>query len=430
MYLAYSILYLIALLFLFPFEYLKRPKELRKRWIRERSGFLSLPIHPFTHPPIHHIWIHAVSVGEVIAAVPLIKKIKERHYAAEVIVSTVTDTGQKVARERIGDIARIVYVPFDLPFTINSAFKKIKPSLFIIMETELWPNVIGILGRSGVPVLLMNGRISGKSFGGYKKLRFFIKDVMKNVSIFCMQNELYAERIKELGAEPDKIKAIGNFKFDTRPSSTVPEWTKIVKGEGSRVKGQGFTIIAGSTHRTEEDLIIDAYIKLRADFPQLNLIVAPRHPERFREVEEVLKKKGLEYVKRSEIIDPITPSLHYSGVIILLDVIGELSSVYSACDVAIMGGSFIEHGGQNPLEPAYWGKAIICGPHMENFPFIDDFYRGGGALKVDSDNLYESLKSLLTSPEKISFMGKIAKGFYEKNSGATDRAMEIIGKYL
>jgi 3-deoxy-D-manno-octulosonic-acid transferase len=400
---------------------------LRKRWIRERSGFLSLPIHPFTHPPIHHIWIHAVSVGEVIAAVPLIKKIKERHHAAEVIVSTVTDTGQKVARERIGDIARIVYVPFDLPFTINSAFKKIKPSLFIIMETELWPNVIGILGRSGVPVLLMNGRISGKSFGGYKKLRFFINDVLKNVSIFCMQNEVYAERIRELGAEPDKIKAIGNFKFDTRPSSTVPEWTKIVKGEGSRVKGQGFTIIAGSTHRTEEDLIIDVYIKLKADFPQLNLIVAPRHPERFREVEELIKKKGMEYIKRSDVTGH---GSRVTGVIVLLDVIGELSSVYGACDVAIMGGSFIEHGGQNPLEPAFWGKAIVCGPHMENFPFIDDFYRDGGALKVDSDNLYESLKSLLTSPEKISSMGKVAKELYEKNSGATDRAMEIIEKYL
>jgi 3-deoxy-D-manno-octulosonic-acid transferase len=317
------------------------------------------------------------------------------------------------------------------------------------METELWPNAIRILGRSGVPVLLMNGRISGKSFGGYKKLRFFIKDVLKNVSIFCMQDELYAERIRELGAEPDKIKAIGNFKFDTRQSSTVPEWTRILKEQKSEVrsqkseeKKQEFTIIAGSTHRTEEDIILDAYIKLKKDFPETNLIIAPRHPERFREVEELLKKRGLEYIKRSEVrsqkpeirkSDEETselPSFRTSGLIVLLDVIGELSSVYSACDVAIMGGSFIEHGGQNPLEPAFWGKAIVCGPHMENFPFIDDFYRGGGALKVDSDNLYESLKSFLTSPEKISSMGKVAKGFYEKNSGATDRAMEIIGRYL
>lgn len=438
MYLAYSILYLIALLFLFPFEYLKRPKELRKRWIRERFGFYKTSLQhsnilKSTHPPFGKggqggiLWIHAVSVGEVIAAVPLIKKIKERHSATEVIVSTVTDTGQNVARERIGDIAKILYVPFDLQFAINNALKKIKPSLFIIMETELWPNTIRILGNKGIPILLMNGRISGKSFEGYKKLRFFIKDVLKNVSIFCMQNELYAERIKELGAASDKIKVIGNFKFDTKPFSAVPEWTEILKSQESGIKSREFTIIAGSTHRTEEDLILDAYIKLKKDFPELSLIIAPRHPERFKEVEELIKKRGLEYVKRSDVTGHRS---RVTGVVILLDVIGELSSVYGACDVAIMGGSFIEHGGQNPLEPAYWGKAIICGPHMENFPFIDDFYRGGGAVRVSAENLYQALKELLNSKDKILSMGKIAKELYEKSTGATDRAMKEIERYL
>jgi 3-deoxy-D-manno-octulosonic-acid transferase len=429
MYLAYSILYLIALLFLFPFEYLKRPGELRKRWIRERFGLYKIT-HQHTNTPFTSVWVHAVSVGEAIAAVPLIKKIKGKYPSAEIVVSTVTDTGQKVARERIGDIAKIIYVPFDLPFAVNNAFKNIKPSVFIIMETELWPNAIRILSRRGVPVLLMNGRISEKSFDGYKILRFFIKDVLKDVSIFCMQNELYAERLKELCADPDKIKTIGNFKFDTKPSLHVPEWTGILKGTRQQItdnSNKEFVIVAGSTHRTEEELIIDAYIKLRADFPQLNLIIAPRHPERFREVEELIKKRGIEYIKRSGVTGH---GSRVTGVVVLLDVIGELSSVYSACDVAIMGGSFIEHGGQNPLEPAYWGKAIVCGPHMENFPFIDDFYKSGAALKADSEGLYESLKEVLSSPEKMSSMGKIAKEFYEKNAGATDRAMEIIGKYL
>lgn len=411
MYLIYSILYFLALLFLFPFEYLKRPKELRKRWIRERFGFFHAS--PITHHS-SRIWIHAVSVGEVIASVPLVKKIKARYPSAEIVVSTVTDTGQKVANERMGDIARIIYVPFDLPFMIRNTVKNIRPSLFIIMETELWPNIIRILSRLGVPVLLMNGRISEKSFDGYKKLRFFIKDVLKNMSLFCMQNELYADRIKALGAEHDKVRITGSFKFDTRPSSSAPEWTKIL---------QGPVIIAGSTHRTEEDLIIDAYIKLKTDFPELNLIVAPRHPERFKEVEELIRKKGMEYVKRSDVTGH---GSRVTGVVILLDVIGELSSAYGACDVAIMGGSFIEHGGQNPLEPAYWGKAIVCGPHMENFPFIDEFYKSGAALKADSEGLYESLKEVLSSSERMSSMGKIANELYEKNSGATERAMEII----
>lgn len=424
MYLLYSIIYTAALIFLLPFEYLKRPKQLRNRWIRERFGFYSelrTPNSAFV------IWIHAVSVGEVIAAVPLIKKIKERHPAAEVIVSTVTDTGQKVAGERICDIAKIVYVPFDLPFAINNALKKFKPSLFIIMETELWPNIIKILGRSGVPVLLMNGRISEKSFGGYKKLRFFINEALKNISVFCMQNELYTERIMELGAEPDKIKVIGNFKFDTKPSSTVPEWTAILKSQESKISSQKFTIIAGSTHRTEEDLILEAYIKLKKDFPELNLIIAPRHPERFREVEELIKKKGIKYLKRSDVTGH---GSQVTGVVVLLDVIGELASVYGACEVAIMGGSFIKHGGQNLLEPAYWGKAIVCGPHMENFPFIEEFYKKGGAIRADNENLYQTVKELLNSQEKILSMGKIAKELYEKNAGATDRAIETIEMYL
>jgi 3-deoxy-D-manno-octulosonic-acid transferase len=456
MYLFYSILYLTALIFLLPFEYIKRPKELRKKWLKERFGFFNAL--RITHHA-SRIWIHAVSVGEVIAAVPLIKKIKERYSLKEIVVSTVTDTGQRVATEKIGDIARIIYAPFDIPFAINSAVRKIKPSFFIIMETELWPNIIRILNRKGVPVLLMNGRISEKSFRGYKKLRFFINPVLKDVRIFCMQNELYAERIKAMGAQIDKVKVIGNFKFDTKPSSHIPEWTRILKSQASSVKSQlpvtsyqlpvksqEFTIIAGSTHRTEEEIILNAYIKIKNDFPATTLIIAPRHPERFREVEDLIKKRGLSCLKVSEIKTEdeklrrledkrktenkkflTSQSLNF---VILLDVIGELSSVYSVCDVAIMGGSFIKHGGQNPLEPAYWGKAIICGHHMENFSFINEFYKGGGALKVDADNLYESLRNLLASPEKMSSMGSIANKLYNKNSGATDRAMEIIGTYL
>jgi len=422
MYLLYSIIYTTALIFLLPFEYIKRPKELRKKWLKEKFSKYRAEEQKSKRAEVAYelntVWIHAVSVGEATTAVPLIKKIKERHHFIEIVVSTVTDTGQKVAMEKIGDIARIIYVPFDIPFAINSAVRKIKPSLFIIMETELWPNIIRILSKNNVPVLLMNGRISKKSFGGYKKLRFFIKDMLKNMRIFCMQNELYAERIKAMGAQADKVKVIGNFKFDTKPSSHIPEWTKILKRP---------VIIAGSTHKTEENIIINTYMKIKNDFPETTLIIAPRHPERFGEVEELIKKKGLKYIKRSDVTDH---GSRITGIVILLDVIGELASVYSICDIAIIGGSFIEHGGQNPLEPAYWGKAIICGPHMENFPFIDEFYKGGGALKVNADNLYESLKNLLASPEKISSKGKIARELYDKNSGAVERAMEIIGKYL
>lgn len=454
----YNILYFTALVSMLPFEYFKRPAEIRGRWLRERFGFLNCcPGSRVTNRrrlSAGHggIWIHAVSVGEVIASATLIKKLNEKYPSTKIVISTVTDTGQKVARERVGGLAEIIYVPFDLPFIIQKAYRQIKPSLFIIMETELWPNIIRTLNRHKVPVLLMNGRISEKSFAGYRKLGFFMKGVLNNINLFCVQNEMYADRIKALGLAEEKVRIMGSLKFDMQPASDIPEWTQIFKGHGSRVTGNGFVIIAGSTHRPEEALIIEAYMKLKPDFPDLNLVLAPRHPERFKEVEELVTKKGLECLKRSEIkisaegIEGTVPDLRSeqgelvesglspwhrsSGLVVLLDVIGELSSVYGACDVAIMGGTFIEHGGQNPLEPAYWSKAIVCGPHMENFPFMDDFYESGGAVRTEAVGLYQTLKGLIEAPEKMSAMGRTVKGLYEKNSGATDRALEIIGQYL
>lgn len=411
----YSILYLVALAFLLPYEYLKRPQGLRKRWLKERFGlYEGMP----KAGRQKRVWVHAVSVGEVIASVVLIKKLKERYPSLEVVVSTVTDTGQKVAGERIGTLAKIVYVPFDLPVAIGNALDRINPSLFIIMETELWPAMIGAAHRRNVPVVLMNGRISEGSFKGYSKLKLFLRSVLNNMDLLCVQNELYAERLRLLGAAPQKVKVIGSFKFDTTPSAHLPQWTTLL---------QGPVIIAGSTHRPEEELILNVYAQLKNDFPKLNIIVAPRHPERFKEVEELIRQKGLDYVKRSEMSDKTSLS---SGLVILLDVIGELASTYGAADLAIMGGTFIEHGGQNPLEPAYWEKAIVCGPHMENFPFIEEFYIRGGALEADASTLYQHIKELLASPEKMASMGKMAKELYQKNAGATERAVALLERYL
>ncbi len=419
----YSALYTIALAFLLPFEYLKRPVELRKRWLRERFGVYKAerPVRQ-AQGDNRPVWIHAVSVGEVIGSVPLIKKIKERHPSLDIIISTVTDTGQKVAGERAGAYAEIIYVPFDLPFAVRNALCKVRPSVFIIMETELWPHIIRMLEENNVPVVLMNGRLSERSYKRYKKMVFFIKRVLRNFTFLCVQDEIYAERFRSLGAAPERIKVIGSFKFDTRPSSAVPAWTETLSGP---------VIIAGSTHETEEDLILDAYMRLKSDFPGLNLIVAPRHPERFRAVEELVKKRGLKYTKRSDLsFGHGDTGKTASGLVVVLDVIGELSAVYGAADIAVMGGSFIEHGGQNPLEPAFWGKAVVCGPHMENFPFIGEFYSRKGAVMAEAPLLYGVLKGLLDSPEEMRRMGGVAKGLYEKNSGATDRAMEIIDKIL
>lgn len=417
--LIYSFLYSIALFFILPFQYKKRPKDLRQRWLREKFGTFNFSLSTFNSSLI---WIHAVSVGEVIASLPLLQKLKDRYPSVSLVLSTITDTGQRVALEKVPDRAKVIYLPFDLSFILERTLKNIQPNLFITIETELWPNLLMTLKKRKIPAVVMNGRISEDSFKGYKKIKFFMQSIIGCVDLFCMQDAVYAERIKELGAPEDKVRVLGSFKFDTAPSLNIPEWTKLFSHP---------VVIAGSTHRGEEDLIVSSYIELKKDFPDLTLIIAPRHPERFKEVEELVKKKGLEYVKRSGIEEQETRDKgQRKGVVVILDAVGELALVYGVSDVAVIGGSFIEHGGQNLLEPAFWGKPIICGPHMENFPFAKEFYEKGAAIETDSSSLCEKLKELLQSQEKRKAMGDKAKELYNEKAGAVEKAMKEIERFL
>jgi 3-deoxy-D-manno-octulosonic-acid transferase len=418
MYFLYSLLYIIVVIFLLPFEYFKRPKDLRKKWLREKLGlFNSLLI-------THHsslIWVHAVSVGEVAAVSPLLKALRERYPSKAIVLSTITDTGRKVAMERAPEGTKIVYLPFDVPLILNPVVKKLRPELLIIIETELWPNMFRVFRENQIPVMLMNGRISEKSFKGYKKISFFMSKVLANVNFFGMQAEEYADRIRSLGVDDMRIETLGNFKFDSKPSTLLPEWA---------AKMTGPVITAGSTHEGEEELMASRYVELKKDFPDLNLILAPRHPERFREVEEMLRSRGHSFMKRSafETQGPEIPAI--TGEIILLDSVGELSAIYGITDIAIIGKSFRGHGGQSPLEAASWGRPVLCGPHMENFPVIRDFYKEGAAIEVSEGGLYSQLKELLLYPEKAKGIGSKARALYNKNSGAVERAMEVIANYV
>lgn len=424
MFFIYSFLYFSVMLLLLPFEYRRRPKEIRGRWLREKFGFLNF--RPGTQAS-ELIWIHAVSMGEVISAAPFIRKLKTSYPSLSIMLSTITDTGQKVARERLSDVAEIIYFPFDLGHILRRTLRRLRPLAFIVMETELWPNTFRTLNSEGIRVIIMNGRLSENSFNGYKKIRFFIRQVIGCVDVFCMQDNIYAERVKRLGAREDRVKVTGNFKFDTKPSDKIPEWARALKGS---------VVVAGSTHGTEEDLILDDYVKLKKEFPHLNIVIAPRHPERFKEVEGLIKKKGLECLKVSEVKKAGSyEALSFStskpnNLVILLDVVGELASVYGICDIAIIGGSFIGHGGQNPLEPAFWGKSMVCGPHMENFPFMGNFYKQGGAVMADVGSLYSAMKELVLSPEKRRTIGDRALALYNEKSGAIDSALKIIKGYI
>jgi 3-deoxy-D-manno-octulosonic-acid transferase len=418
MYLIYSFIYSLATLLLFIPQYLKRPQALRRRWLKEKFGSFDFAgALPLPGP----IWVHAVSVGEVNAALPLLRRLKEAFPGHCVILSTITDTGQMVARDRAPDGTKVVYLPFDAGFVLKKFLGKIRPILFITIETEIWPNIFRALGRKGIPVVVLNGRLSERSSRGYARVSFFMKRVFSDVMLFGMQSRLDAERLARIGADPEKITVLGNFKFDTSVSEKMPAWTETLEGP---------VLVAGSTHRGEEEIMISAYRKNVERFPGLKLVLAPRHPERFREVEELIRAEKIPFIKRSVLGDRDQVPGSFTSGIVLLDVIGELSAVYAIADVAIIGKSFMGYGGQNPLEPAYWGKAILCGNHMENFPFMKDIYEAGGAFEVDADSLAKKIRELLISPEKARTAGEKARELYLKNSGAVERAMALISEYV
>jgi len=419
MFFIYSIVYAAVIVILFVPQYLARPKELRRKWLKEKLGYF-----PKTDSSL---WIHAVSVGEVGASVPLLKKLREEYPDFQIIFSTVTDTGQEVASAKVPCGTSVVYLPFDIGFVLRRCLRRVNPKIFITIETELWPNMFRIFGDRGVPVLILNGRISEKSSKGYEKISFFMKKVLDNVKIFGMQSQTDADRVIRIGADPQKVMILGNFKFDGDIPGGVPSWALAIKGP---------VIVAGSTHSGEEEIVIEAYRENLERFPGLKLLLAPRHPARFREVADLLRTKGIPFVKRSELcarpdeVKEKTEQGTFNRHVILLDSVGELPSVYGIADIAIVGKSFMGHGGQNPLEPAFWGKPILCGPHMENFPFIREFYREGAAFEVEPSRLAKKIREILVSPEKAEFAGKKGKELYQRNSGAVQRAMEIVKEFV
>ncbi len=416
----YSLLYLLAIAILFPKEYLKRPGELRSTWLREKLGFLELPpgfvgATDQSGQSEKTLWVHAVSVGEAAAAATFIREYKGLHPDDRIVVSTITDTGRAVAKERLAGLAEVVYLPFDLTGAISRALSRVRPDVFVIMETEIWPNLIRTVKAHDIPVVLVNGRISEGSFRNYMRIKGFLLHVLKLIDVFCVQDDIYAERLLELGVDSNKIDKTGNFKFDVKVKDEEIEWI-------SRLEGQ--VIVAGSTHAGEDEVILAAYRSLLEVYKGLNLIIAPRHPRRFDDVWGLMEKEGVYCIRRSEIgVGGVM-----TGSVVLLDTVGELSAVYRAADVVVMGGSFIPHGGQNPLEPAYWGKPVLCGPHMENFPFIKEFYDSGAACETSAGGLAGDIGGLLESEDRRRSMGAGARAILEENRGAVDRAIRIVDR--
>lgn len=415
MFFLYGVLYSAALVFFLPREFFKRTPQIRGRWLREKMGNV--------HGPEKAFLVHAASVGEVSAAIPFIQALRER--GRQVVLSVITDTGRETAMKRLPGVP-VIYMPLDLPLPVNRELKRLKPACLCIIETEIWPNTVRLAQAAGVPVFMLNGRISEKSFSGYKKARFFMKRVFDMMGLVCVQDEVYAGRAALLGAAEQKIHITGNFKFDLAIDITAPDTAKEEKPQWLN-DFHGTMIVAGSTHKGEEELILSAFRKLEAARPGLKLVLAPRHPERAQEAAALIESAGLPYFRASTL--PSTQEIARCKIA-LLDTVGELFSVYQAAYIAVVGGSFIPRGGQNPLEPAWWGCPVVSGPNMGNFPFFARMTASGGAFQAESEGLYGILKRLLDDEALRVEAGRKAREFCLAEAGAVKRTLDLIERRI
>jgi 3-deoxy-D-manno-octulosonic-acid transferase len=373
------------------------------------------------------IWLHAVSVGEVMAARSLIESLRRRYPLKKIALSTVTPTGNRVAKSLIQQGDLLFYLPLDLSFIVKKVVDKINPALFIVVETEIWPNLISYLYKKGVPVVLVNGRISDRSFVGYRIVKFLLRPTLEKINLFCVQTEMDFKRLLHLGVERNKIKITGNMKFDFIDYTDLKiDYTdyKLRLGLGSQEK----LLVCGSTHPGEEDIILNVYKRLLETFVSLKLLIAPRHPERAKEIEKIVIKYGF-CPNRISQLNEQTEKRTNGPTVFILDSIGELLSFYRIADIVFVGGSLVKKGGHNILEPAYFEKPIIFGSYMFNFRDIGAiFLKNNAALLVqNSDALYKNITILLNDPLKAAELGKRARAIIFNNQGAAKRNLEWIG---
>jgi 3-deoxy-D-manno-octulosonic-acid transferase len=399
----------------------------RREWA-ERMGFL--PTFSLKKP----IWVHAASVGEVFCSIPLLKRIKKEFPHCEIVLTTMTRTGNQAAKTYVPEADAVLYFPVDHPFILQRAIERIQPNLLLIAETELWPNLLRCCGKKDIPIVLFNGRISEKSFRGYLFFKSFFKESLKYVSLFLMQTEEDRIRIIEIGAASDKTRVVGNLKFDQPfPSFTqeaMAEWTKLIG-----LQEKETILIAGSTHSGEEEILLSLFKDLKKVDSHLVFILAPRHLERLEEVERILKQESISWTRRTSL--PV--NLDRSGgerkeppEVILLDTMGELMSLYSLGTLVFVGGSLVPVGGHNPLEPLFFKKCVLFGPYMFHFLEISrNLIKAGGAIQVEGkEDLLLHLKRLLSDEGARKKVGEKGYQFLQKHRGATERMLEEIRPFL
>jgi 3-deoxy-D-manno-octulosonic-acid transferase len=379
------------------------------------------------------IWLHAVSVGEAGAVATLVKDLKREFPESRLVISTVTKTGNRIARRLIDKDDLTIFAPLDIGFICRRAIEFIDPEIFIVVETEIWPNLIVNLAKKKIPIVLINGRVSGGSFRGYRIIRPLIKAILKRFTLLCMQTKEDAQRIIELGAEEDRVKVTGNMKFDIQKTEDSDRRESRAQARESQKSELGLSeaeklFIAGSTHPGEEGIVLRAYKDLINTYPGLRLLIAPRHIERTKEIKKLILKFGFESQKISQLNSTLPPTTYHLPPVLVLDTIGQLKELYALSDLVFIGGSLIPRGGQNPLEAAVFSKPILFGPYMYNFSNIAGLFikRGAAIMVRDANELREHSLQLLKNPALRQQLGARAKDLIEENKGTTLRNLQLL----
>ena len=445
MYWIYSALLLAALVLSAPWWLwqMMRHGKYRSGW-GERLG--NVPRRLRQHAAAETIWIHAVSVGEVLAITQLVAELKAQLRNYRIVVSTTTDTGQRLARQKFGE-ENVFRVPLDLPWAVQAFMDALRPRMLVLAESEFWPNLLHCAHEAGVAVAVVNARVSDRSLPRYQRFRRLFTRVLANVDLLLAQSEEDARRLVAIGAPADRVHVGGNLKFDVRP----PVRTEIHDRLAESIERDhlGPVIVAGSTLEGEEAMLLEAFRGVRERYPQAMLVLAPRHPERFDSVAALLGASGLPFVRRAQwnhlpLIPnsrmrgapgdlPLIPNegmsgaRNLSGAVLLLDSIGELAGLYEFADLAFIGGSLVPKGGHNVLEPAYFGVPILVGPHTENFRDIIEIFRRAGALRVVTpQTLTPAILALLDNAPVRDGLGRNAQEVMRSQRGATGRTLDAL----
>lgn len=422
MYLLYSALLAAAMVLAMPFwlwQMLRQGKYrtgFGERWGRVSQRILTQPVQPT-------IWVHAVSVGEVLAVNGLIEKLRTQFPDNRIVVSTTTDTGQKLARQRFGE-QNVFYFPLDFAFAIRPYLKALQPQLVIMAETEFWPNFLWLAHASSARIAVVNARISDNSLPGYRRFKSLLQRVLKHVDLFLTQTEEDKRRLLDIGAPESRVRVSGNLKFDA-PEPAEPPILADLKTT-LVMERSGPILICGSTVEGEEAMLAPIFAKLFRQNSHAAVLLAPRHPERFDSVAALLEQQHIRFVRRSQ-----WAGGGIAGSILLLDTIGELSALYALADVAFVGGSLVPRGGHNILEPARYGAAIVVGEHTENFRDIVELFHKQDALQVTNPSSLEKdlLKLMADEPGRIA-LGQRATQVLHTQTGATERTLSALADLM